>query len=115
MMQPTRESTTERLQGVGGPCSAGLGRAVSTIEMGIVRQVVESATEVTVAVELTDPTCPFGLAIADMIQNQLKQGADERRVVVRFEMSDDLWTEDRLDEAAARRLAVIREADHGRV
>jgi metal-sulfur cluster biosynthetic enzyme len=91
------------------PCSAGLGRPFSVTEMDVIREVSESDTEIGVVLELTDPTCPFGLAIADAIEGRLAAVAGGRKVSITFTFGDDLWSEERMGKAAAERLRRIRE------
>ena len=94
------------------PCSAGLGRPFSVVEMDIVREVTETDSEVDIVLELTDPTCPFGLAIADAVEGRLGSMIDGRKVNVTFTFGDDdLWSEERMVGPATDRLRRIREGN----
>jgi metal-sulfur cluster biosynthetic enzyme len=94
------------------PCSTGLNREISVMDMGIVTSAHEEHDVLTVTLQLTEPACIFGLGIAERVKAKVAASRpDLSGVRVRFEYGDDVWTEDRLSPRGRRLLALRRAQD----
>jgi metal-sulfur cluster biosynthetic enzyme len=81
-------------------------------EMGVLREVQADGDGVQVRLRLTDPTCVFGLQIADTITALGgRLGLDQSELQIEFETPEDVWTEDAMADGARDRLARLRVGD----
>ncbi len=85
------------LHSVVDPCMEAAGLGLSVVDLGLVRDIRVTETEITVELGLTEPGCGFTHALVTRIDDVLASIANGREVSTTFNWSDP-WTEDRLNE-----------------
>lgn len=88
--QPTKETVIAALREVMDPCSLGMGRPTSIVDLGIVYDVVIAYRVVTVRLVLTDPACFFLRDISRYIQDVIEARFQVQQVRVEL-VTDRLW------------------------
>ncbi len=85
------------LHSVVDPCMEAAGLGLSVVDLGLVREIRVTETEIAVELGLTEPGCGFTHALVTRIDDVLASIANGRQVSTTFNWSDP-WTEDRLNE-----------------
>jgi metal-sulfur cluster biosynthetic enzyme len=104
-----RAEVTEMVDGIVDPCSAAAGVSLGLIEMGIatVRGVGGGVVEISIS-----PTFP-GCRFSPIFEQEIRQRARDldwcKEVIIEYSDPMDVWTEERMSEAARARLKVHRQ------
>ena len=108
MVEPLRPDVTARAAALAAinevidPCSRLNGSHLGLVDLGMVRDVVIDGRSARIMLLLDDPICMYTFVIQHEIRQALQQaGITDVEIEI---CSDELWTADRLSEAARVRL-----------
>ena len=79
------------------PCMEAAGLGLSIVDLGLVRNIRVTDTEISVELGLTEPGCGFTHALVTRIDDAIAALAGHREIRTTFNWSDP-WTEERLSD-----------------
>lgn len=87
------ETVQRALEKVIDPCSVGVGRPRSIVQLGIVERISIANNKVHIDLILTDPICPYARSLVDSTRASLR--AVENIEEVEVEISKTVWSPER--------------------